>query len=737
MDFPTAEKERERLRSQQAAGQITGEAYAAAVSALRVTDAQGRWWQPDPAGPGWLFWNGSAWVPAAPPSGSGGLQAGTPKSFVEFQSRLMTVDEFKKMSKEVPLAKRPQKWWDLLSILGGIASACLWLVYSGIREGFDFFTPILMVAIPVFMIWFREDLDVALLGIQPYRKDVNKFLLVGIGMAFPFLTAFVLFNMGIRNYPLIQWNMIIGTFGAYAITRTPVISMPGTGSQPGAGQRPIPAAHGFLLLLAAAIGSFLIFPVRADDCTSDILNAQDCLRTEGYAEGISGGFSTLISTSVNGPTVVQTLSGGGTQTPQQPSTPADQSGTAGQTTGQQPSTPGDQSGTAGQTTGQQPSTPGDQSGTAGQTTGQQPSTPGDQSGTAGQTTGQQPSTPGDQSGTAGQTTGQQPSTPADQSGTAGQTTGQQPSTPADQSGTAGQTTGQQPSTPADHAGTAGQTTGQQPSTPAGPAAQADGPDGLPFNPDDAQNVKEAIDETRHEREVAAAAAAAAAAAQAAAAVKPPVPPGIDPNTGKRILTPEQQARREELIREIAKNQAEAEEWSSYAGKLDTAVTVLETVEKTADIAIDVGATLSPGAGAKIKNIYGATKTIAKNMSQSYADGKGLGQGFKDGVIEAATDKALDTFAGKVTDKFNGKIPGFGKFDTHAEDYGKMPLSQIKERLGSAFVKETGDIGQDLRHIIQQGDAKRAVSNAVKNAVQGQAQSASLWDPFKKFFGVSK
>ena len=42
MDFTTAEKERERLRLQHAAGQITGEAYAAAVNTLRVTDAQGR-----------------------------------------------------------------------------------------------------------------------------------------------------------------------------------------------------------------------------------------------------------------------------------------------------------------------------------------------------------------------------------------------------------------------------------------------------------------------------------------------------------------------------------------------------------------------------------------------------------------------------------------------------------------------------------------------------------------------
>jgi hypothetical protein len=296
-----------------------------------VTDTAGQWWQPDPSGKGWLVWNGSAWTPSTQPSGTSGLQPGTAKDFVEFKSRLMTIDEFKKMSKDVPLAKRPQKWWDLLSILGGITSAVLWLVYSGIREGFDFLTPVLMVVIPVFMIWFRADLDVALLPFQPYRKNVNKLLLVGVGMAFPFLTSFILFNLGIRNYALIQWNMIVGTFGAFIITRNPVISLPGISVHPGNGRPPSLVQHGILVVLIAAVGSFLMLPVRADDCTRDFLNAQDCLRTEGYAEGISGTFSTLLSTSVNGPTVVQTLSSGGAggaggaQPPQPPSPPVSSS----------------------------------------------------------------------------------------------------------------------------------------------------------------------------------------------------------------------------------------------------------------------------------------------------------------------------------------------------------------------------------------------------------------------------
>ena len=242
---------------------------------------------------------------------------------------------------------------------------------------------------------------------------------------------------------------------------------------------------------------------------------------------------------------------------------------------------------------------------------------------------------------------------------------------------------------------------------------------------------------RKQKQEMAAAAAEAKAKAAEAAAKAKAGPPIDPVTGKRILTPAQQARKEELLAEMALNSAEAERWGNYANKLDYAVAGLTAVEKAADIAIDIGATLSPGAGSKIKNIYAATKTIGKNMSQSYVDGKGLVDGLKQGVVEAATDKALDLFAGKVTDKFKGKIPGFGKFDSHTTDYGNMSLSDIKGKLSKDMLNESGELVQDLRNIIQHGDAKNAVSNSLKNAMQGQVQGTTLWDPFKKFFGISK
>jgi ABC-type transporter Mla subunit MlaD len=112
-------------------------------------------------------------------------------------------------------------------------------------------------------------------------------------------------------------------------------------------------------------------------------------------------------------------------------------------------------------------------------------------------------------------------------------------------------------------------------------------------------------------------------------------------------------------------------------------------------------------------------------------------GLKKGVVEAATDKALDVFAGKVTDRFNGKVPGFGKYESPAGDMGNLSVGQIRDRL-TAAAPDTGDVLQNLRNTAAQRlDTREALGNAAKNAVQGQVQGATLWDPFKKFFGVTK
>ena len=304
MDFTEAEQRRAALSGQLAHGQITQDQFTAGINALRVTDAAGRTWQPGPSPAGWLCWNGTAWQAATPPAGQGGLPSQKPaKDFGEFKSSLMTMDEFKKVSKDVPLAKRPQKWWDLLSILGGVAGAILWFLYGGVRsgrEGFDLITPLLMIAIPVILVWFRNDIDMALLPLQPTRKKIARIILIGMAIVTPFLTAWILYNLfHISQYPLMQANMVVGTFAAYAITRDPqvgsVISPKG------------PAAGTAMIILSIMLCSCILAPALADDCADDPLNAQDCLRTNGYAEALAGFASSILNILVNGPIILQGL----------------------------------------------------------------------------------------------------------------------------------------------------------------------------------------------------------------------------------------------------------------------------------------------------------------------------------------------------------------------------------------------------------------------------------------------
>ncbi|PKL68059.1 MAG: hypothetical protein CVV30_12000 [Methanomicrobiales archaeon HGW-Methanomicrobiales-1] len=284
--------------------------FAKALTSLQVTDARGTIWQPNPSGEGWIFWTGSAWQPGTPPgiSGSGmAAGAGAPqksaKDFNEFKSSLMSVDEFKKISKDVPLAKRPQKWWDLLSILGGVVAAVIWFLYGGIRssrEGLDLITPLLMIAIPIILVWFRADIDQILLPLQPHRKKISKIILIGLGIATPFLTAWILYNIiHISQYPLMQANMVVGTFAAYIITRDPqlgsVLSKKG------------PLAGTAMIIFVIMLCSCVIAPVMADDCARDPLNAQDCLRTNGYAEVMAGFITTILATLINGPIILQGL----------------------------------------------------------------------------------------------------------------------------------------------------------------------------------------------------------------------------------------------------------------------------------------------------------------------------------------------------------------------------------------------------------------------------------------------
>jgi hypothetical protein len=306
MDFSEAERALGNLNARKLWHDITDQQYTAELNLLRVQDTSGRWWQPDPASGRWLVWDGNAWQPGIPPS-----------PIAADDNKLMDMQTFREISRTQPWHRRPQKWWDLFSILGGCVSAVIWFLYSGVRsniEGLDLISPILMIGIPVFMVTYRVQLDDFLIPLQSHRKKFPKLVLVGAGIAVPFLTAFLLYNVfRISQYSLMHWNMVVGTFIAYAITREPILAK-GYQAMKGISLK-VPLF--FIILL-----SVIVRIVTADDCLRDPLNARDCLRTGGYAETIAGTASAAASTAINGPEIVRTL------TQQQP--PASPPGGGGQ-----------------------------------------------------------------------------------------------------------------------------------------------------------------------------------------------------------------------------------------------------------------------------------------------------------------------------------------------------------------------------------------------------------------------
>jgi hypothetical protein len=307
MDFDEAQQRFARLTAQRGQGQITEDHYRTQVNELRVQDPSGTWWQPDPGSGGWIFWNGSAWVPGTPPKSAGSAQkprreSSKSQSVPARSTTFMDMKTFREISRTQPMSQRPQKWFDLLSILGGIAVAVLWFIYGSIRagtEGFDLITPILLIGIPVILALYRSRIDEMLVSIQPFRQKFSRPLLIGLAIAIPFLTAFLLFNVfGFSNYGLLHWNIIIGTLLSYVIIREPVLASSGSRRSGMNGKLPI------LLILVCCL---CITSVMADDCERDPLNAQDCLRTAGYAQMLAAVVSATSGIFVNFPSFIQVV----------------------------------------------------------------------------------------------------------------------------------------------------------------------------------------------------------------------------------------------------------------------------------------------------------------------------------------------------------------------------------------------------------------------------------------------
>jgi hypothetical protein len=221
------------------AQQVNYQQFCQAVDQLRVQDGSGNWWQLSYDGK-WMQWNGTAWIQGFPPESSGGLamNADTAHQTAKYaQTALNTAQTLasghlpsitgKAATLFRPLAGKSQKWWNVLSILGGGIGGALWYGYSSLDRGTtaDSTTSLIMLAVPIVLIVLRKPIDGVLAKLNPIRNKIPRLLLIGIGVAIPYLTASFLYgSANLRNYPYIRWTVFLGPILSYLIIRTPSLT---------------------------------------------------------------------------------------------------------------------------------------------------------------------------------------------------------------------------------------------------------------------------------------------------------------------------------------------------------------------------------------------------------------------------------------------------------------------------------------------------------------------------------
>ncbi len=166
------------------------------------------------------------------------------------------------------------------------------------REGLDLVTPLLMTGIPFLLVWFRRPVDRLLEPLQVVRQHVPRLVLVGMGLATPFVVAFLLYYVvGLSMYPLLRANVVVGVLASYVILRTP---------QP-SGRAGVAVAAASRVLGVLAVLALLADPAWADDFLRDPFNLNDGLRTNVIAPVLSGLATAVVTVLVNGVEVAQVM----------------------------------------------------------------------------------------------------------------------------------------------------------------------------------------------------------------------------------------------------------------------------------------------------------------------------------------------------------------------------------------------------------------------------------------------
>jgi hypothetical protein len=189
--------------------------------------------------------------------------------------------------------------WDLAALVGGGIGAGLWFGWSAMDVK-DFVTPIYIALLPVAFVALRRPIDRLLLPLDALKRRVPRPLLVGAGLAAPYLVAHLFYANGVNNFPLARKSIVWGTVVSYVILRIPDPRVRARGAVARA-----PGGLSCWVVAALAASFALVGTALADDFLRDPTRLEDGLRTGGWAQTIAGSAATVISALVNGALVFQ------------------------------------------------------------------------------------------------------------------------------------------------------------------------------------------------------------------------------------------------------------------------------------------------------------------------------------------------------------------------------------------------------------------------------------------------
>jgi hypothetical protein len=197
--------------------------------------------------------------------------------------------------------------------------------------------------------------------------------------------------------------------------------------------------------------------------------------------------------------------------------------------------------------------------------------------------------------------------------------------------------------------------------------------------------------------------------------------GIDPVTGKKILTPEQQKRRDIIGKQRDAAADEAAGWSEYGSYLDSVVNKLEWIKWGCDKSIDVLSQVTGPAGKTIAKVYKVGTNLGEGLGEGMAEGGNYGKHLAKGALKAGVDLAGDALVDK----------GFGKLGEKLGTEGKG--GQVVDWLNKEIKVNPDPLAMRMFGSNKAEIAARAFGNAGKGWLKGWGPSYGV-DAIKDVIG---